>query len=526
MVRVTRHKATRWVRGSTVVHRPAGARVTTMTIIRSSRSVRLKAAVAITAASAGLVLAAAPAQARPVPTQPGTSSVPAFVGHPATAKPVALSAAPQNPWMAANPYNNIHNDASMTDSYAQSGPLGRKPTVTSATARGECASITFNSKGQIVAVCIRTSSYITLMDAKTLKVLVQTKMPQPDSSETSGGDYTDVAGGYFYLDNLDRPVVTTATMHLITYELQGSKFVPVEDIDLTSAVGSNDSIQSALPDYSGNKWFITKAGVVGFVDKATGQLRTTTLNGERIGNSFSMGADGGIYIVSTAALYRFDIVDGQPAVTWREAYANTGVQKPGQVSTGSGTTPTIMDGGYVAIADNGDPESVVVYHTAKQASGTQQLCSVPVFEKGASATENSLVAVGNSLMMENNYGYTSYKYTTQGRTTVPGLVRVDISPDGNCKTVWTNTEISAPTVVAKFSAKAGLLYTYSKPKGPGKHDPWYWTAVDYRTGKTVYKALVGAGLEYNNNYAALYVGPDGAGYVGIQGGIARIADSR
>ncbi len=466
------------------------------------------------------------ASARPVPNQPGHKQIPAFIGKPAVANPVTLPAAPQNPWMSANPGNNIHNDASMTDSYPQSGPLGRKPKVTSTSAHGECASITFNSKGQIVAICIRTSSYVTLLDPTTLKVLVQTKMPKPAKSGTGFGNYTDLAGGYFYLDNLDRPVVTTATEHLITYELQGKKFVPVEDIDLSSAVADGDAIQSALPDFTGNKWFITKAGVVGFVDKASGELRTTTLNGEKIGNSFSMSEDGGIFIVSTAALYRFDIVNGQPAVTWREAYTNTGVQKPGQVSAGSGTTPTIMDGGYVAIADNGDPESIVVYHTDKQASGTQQLCAVPVFEKGASATENSLVAVGNSLMMENNYGYTGWKYATGGRTTVPGYVRVDINADGNCKVVWTNTEVSGPTVVSKFSAKAGLLYTYSKPKGPGKHDGWYWTAIDFRTGKTVYSALVGAGAEYNNNYASLYLGPDGAGYVGIMGGLARIADSR
>lgn len=468
----------------------------------------------------------APASARPVDTQPGTSQVPAFIGKPAVRKPVELPPAPQNPWMAANPSNNIHNDSSMSDAYPQSGPLGRTPVATSGTARGECASITFNSKGQIVAVCIRTDSYVTLLDAKTLRVLARTQMPKPASNFDSGfSDYTNYAGGYFYLDNLDRPVVTTGTKHLITYELQGDAFVPVEDVDLTPVIAPNDSIQSALPDFSGNKWFVTKAGVVGFVDRATGGLESTTLNGERIGNSFSMSLDGGVFVVSTSALYRFDIVNGQPTVTWREAYANTGVQKPGQVSDGSGTTPTIMSGGYVAIADNGDPESVVVYRTAKQASGEQQLCAVPVFEKGASATENSLVAVGNSLIVENNYGYTGYKYTTKGRTTVPGIARVDVNPDGGCRLVWTNTEVSAPTVVPKFSAAAGLLYTYSKPKGPGKHDPWYWTAIDYRTGNTVYRALVGAGVQFNNNYASLYLGPDGAGYVGIIGGIARIADS-
>ena len=69
-----------------------------------------------------------------------------------------------------------------------------------------------------------------------------------------------------------------------------------------------------------------------------------------------------MYIVSDAALYRFDAgADGTPAVTWREKYPNSGVQKPGQVSPGSGTTPTLMGSEYVAITDNADPMDVVVY---------------------------------------------------------------------------------------------------------------------------------------------------------------------
>ena len=244
----------------------------------------------------------APVLAMPVPNQPGFDSLPKLIGKPAKPKPVSIPAAPQNPWMAANPYNNIHNDASMTDSYQGMGPLGYKSQVTSATAKGECASITFNSKGQIVAVCILTHSYVTLMDAQTLKVLARTKMPE---SSSSGGktDYTNYAGGYFYLDNKDRPVVSTATHHLVTYKRDGSSFKAVKDVDLSSAMDDSDSIQSALPDYSGNKWFITKQGVVGYVEKGSSTLAVTHLpEGEAIGNSFSMAPDGGIYIVSTKAM--------------------------------------------------------------------------------------------------------------------------------------------------------------------------------------------------------------------------------
>jgi hypothetical protein len=99
-----------------------------------------------------------------------------------------------------------------------------------------------------------------------------------------------------------------------------------------------------------------------------------------------------------------------------------------------------------------------------------------------------------------------------------------VSAAGECTTAWANTTVSSPSVVPKVSAGAGLVYTYSKPKGPGTIDRWYWTAIDFRTGKVVYSKLAGTGVAYNNNYASLYLGPDGAGYVGVTGGLVRVSD--
>ena len=38
---------------------------------------------------------------------------------------------------------------------------------------------------------------------------------------------------------------------------------------------------------------------------------------------------------------------------------------------------------------------------------------------------------------------------------------------------------------------------------------WYLTAIDFATGDTVYKQLVGKGLGYNNWAGALFLHPDG-----------------
>jgi hypothetical protein len=77
-------------------------------------------------------------------------------------------------------------------------------------------------------------------------------------------------------------------------------------------------------------------------------------------------------------------------------------------------------------------------------------------------------------------------------------------------------------VVSKLSLVTGLIYTYTK--GAGLSDPWYWTAIDFRTGRTVYQVLAGNGLGYNNNYAGIALAPSGTEYLGTLGGIIAVRD--
>src|SRR5207248_674460 len=128
--------------------------------------------------------------------------------------------------------------------------------------------------------------------------------------------------------------------------------------------------------------------------------------GEEVENSFAVDRDG-VYIASDKRMYRFGLRHGRPHVDWKVTYVNSGLHKPSQVDAGTGTTPTVMKGGYVAITDNADPMNVVVYRRAKRLAKGQKrtVCAVPVFDRGASATENSLITAGRSLFVENNYGY-------------------------------------------------------------------------------------------------------------------------
>ena len=481
------------------------------------------AAVALVVASAGA------AASIPIPDDP-LATDPDYVGAPATPHPVTAPAPPQHPFLAADPGNNIHNDAYMTDVYPGPGPLGRKPKVSSTMQVAECASLTFDQRGRIETICVgATTPTLTLFDPTTLKKLASYTLPNRPVGLNVFSDFS--GGGYFYLDDQDRAVIPTGNRHIrvVGQNPAGTKFVLERDHDLTGVMAGDDKIVSVLPAWSGELVFVTEHGLVGALDPDAGKPEIIDL-GETITNSFAVDETGGIYIVTTQALYRLDLADGVPAVSWREEYPNVGVTKPGQTSPGSGTTPTIVNDEWVAITDNADPMNVVVYRRGLDVGGDREVCSVPVFEKGTSATDNSLIAADRAIVVTNNHGYAGPVQTTAGNITSPGIDRVDIDPDGNgCQVVWQNRTERSPSAVPKMSLANGLVYIVTRERS-GIVDSWYLTALDFRTGKAVFKQRYGSGFGYNVNYAPISLAPDGTAYVGVLGGLVRglvrIADTR
>jgi hypothetical protein len=419
----------------------------------------------------------------------------------------------------------MHDDAYATDSYTGPGPLGRRPVVTSALyGVEECATEAFDRAGRIVALCGDLSGpVLRLLNPVTLAVVATQTLPAR-KFKLGVSPLSDLCGGtYFYLDEQDRAVVTTTQRHIDVVADTGTAFVRQRSYDLTAAVPSDDCLIALMPDWSGRIWFETGAGIVGAVDPISGVARTLSLPGEIIDNSFAVDETGGVFVVSDHALYRFDAdASGAPVITWRQPYDRGSRLKPGQLAQGSGTTPTLVGPDLVAITDNADPRMNVLVYQRGRNSGGALVCGQPVFSAGTSATENSLVAVGSSLIVENNYGYTSPTSTLLGKTTKPGIARVDVA-GGQCSTAWTSNAI-APTSVPKASLATGLLYVYTKPAAL-LVDAWYLTAIDLRTGRTAFSKLTGTGPAYNNHYAAIYLGPDGSAYIATLTGMLRIRDT-
>ena len=488
---------------------------------------------------------AAPGPATPIPEGPGAEAPAAYVGAPVRARPIHRgSFAPRHPFMAANGRSNLHDDAYQSDAGPRPGPLGRDPQVTSNFFSEECASHTFDREGRLLTVCVGLEEVtLRLLDPQTLDVLAEYALPPRQPSSTPFSSFG--GGGYFYLDQKDRVVVPTSQGTIDVIEEAGTGAAPtfslVRSYDVSGRTGGS-LILSALPDWHGRIWFVTGSGVVGVVNRHSGKVRAKDLH-EKIGNSFAVDETGGVLVVSDAALYRFHARHGRPAITWRRTYDHGDRQKPGQTQVGSGTTPTIVVRGgrrFVAITDNADPRMhVLVYRIGHR----RPVCRMPVFAKHRSDTDNSLIAFGRSLVVENNYGYTGPQEQPpaptperQTPTTVPGVTRVVVDyRHGGCRKAWT-AHVRVPTSVSKASTGTGLVYVYEHPAADeisypggepvsGPQDPWYLTALDARTGQRRWSVRTGSGLGFNNNYAPITLGPDGTAYVGVLGGILSVKDS-
>lgn len=519
----------------------------------------LRLATAVAAASLALLAPAtsqaASAPAVPIPQDPGPSTVEPFLGAPRPAQPIrGVRFAPRHPFMAANDRSNLHNDAYQSDAGTTPGPLGHSPDVTSTLYTQECASVTFDARGRILTVCVGLATVdLRLLDPQTLDVLADYSLPPRPASSLSNPFTAFGGGGYFYLDHKDRVVVPTSDGHIDviadTGTAESPKLTLQREYDVSSFVGDS-VILSVLPDWAGRLWFVTGSGVVGVVDPETGATQARTLpGGETIGNSIAVDETGGVFVVSDRALYRFDAdVAGGPGISWRQPYDAGTRKKPGQSQFGSGTTPTVIRRGsehYVAITDNADPRMhVLVFRADRSGPGRRPVCSMPVFEPDRGATDNSLIAFGDAIVVENNYGYTGPEQMppamTPNRntpTTEPGVTRIDVDYDnGGCRTRWSNDEVRVPTSVSKVSTATGLVYVYEHPSADevrytsgqepptGPEDPWYLTALDARDGHRVWSALTGTGLGYNNNYAPITLGPDATAYIGVLGGLVAVRD--
>lgn len=475
---------------------------------------------------AGLAVLGATAQA--IPTSPVARVLsPDLEFRAATASERIETEPPaQHPHLAPNPTSSIHGDAAMTDSYSDRRVLDpREAEVVSRHLGGVCASMLFDSRGRIVAACVNaTRVTLNVLDPDDLEVLAREHVADRPFSVDFATNFT--GGGYAVLDDQERVILPTAdgriTRWSIADESGEAEIAQIDEADVGDELVEDEAITSTVPATDGSLWVVGNLGTVALLDPESGAVEATHFEGADIENSFAVGDDGRAWVVTSQELVALESEEGRPTVTWREPYDTGSRRKPGQTSRASGTTPTLMsDERYVAITDNADPRmNVLVYDTDPRVpEGEREVCRVPVFADGRSATDNSLIAIGDSLFVENNFGY-DLLTATFGRSAGPGMARIDVRENG-CSTAWTNDEVRIPSVVSKGTSD-GVVVSYTKEESTAGLDAWYFTAIDAMTGEVMWRKLAGTGPMVNNHYAAIYVGEDGSLYVGATGGIVAL----
>ena len=340
----------------------------------------------------------APASADPIAAGAPTS-LPQSVGGPVAPKSIPASHPPQNPFLAHDPYTNIHDDTWMTDAYAVAGPLGRRRRHLGHDAARALRLAHVRPRGRIVSVCpsVIARPQARIIDPDTLAIIGSYDLPNaPDPAGTKA--YQNFAGGgYFFLDRKDR--IWSADQDrppLVLAEASGGTARQEGRLRPHRRVGPRraDDLRAArLPGPHLVR-----------VQEERHDRRPQPEDRRDPGQAPRRGDRELLRRRPRRRLHRLRQAhvplqrrQGRQAAesTGRSRYRNSGIVKPSQVDAGSGTTPTIMDGGYVAITDNADPMNVVVYRRARKLHGAKRVvCQVPVFDKGASATENSLIDRG------------------------------------------------------------------------------------------------------------------------------------
>lgn len=490
---------------------------------------------------------------KPTPITSLDSLAPDFIGKPAVAQSLTLLM-PSHPFMSAQGVNAMHADSYSSDAHPGGGPLGiniqKQSRIGTREPGGQCATLTFDSGGRLVALCAGMSGFrIHLLTPRKLELLAEYKLPtRPSTYEAiihrdKSKIMEDSSGAYFYLDDQDRVVMADSAQVIQRIAHQQNKeggwefyndgrwdlseIVPHDCLSPTNPFpkGECDPITAVMPDYKGLIWWVTRNGRLGTLNTENGNIRSIQLDGEEIQNGFSV-AENGVFIVSDHAMYRFEADSkGMPKEGWREVYDRGSSRKVGTINQGSGTTPTLLSERYVTLTDNADGKiNLLVYRREQHFTGNRLICKLPLFEENHSVTDNSMIAFGRSIVLENNAGYTHSRAQQDWENAGGGIVRVDIRKDeSGCDLVWKSKEHS-PSVVPKLSIANGLAYFYSFITQKNGENAWYLTALDFRTGKTQFKILTGVGRDFDNNWAPLTLGLDGTAYMGVAKGIVALWD--
>jgi hypothetical protein len=312
--------------------------------------------------------------------------------------------------------------------------------------------------------------------------------------------------------------------------------------------------------YRGRVAFATQNGVVGTVPRdparmTADRVRLLSINEdcaaddlEQVSNSISADERGGVYVVTSTALYRFaDSRDGIRQV-WRGPYESAPDAGSGRLGEGSGSTPSLMgtdrdDDRFVVITDGQEQVHLVLmwrdriprdWRPVRPGASRRIACEVPVtygLDEQRSVNEQSVLLRGTSAILVNNLlGYDDLLGLLPAQASLysqvlgglpgnqpRGIERIDWDPrTRTCRSVWTNPDVSIPNAIPTLSSADRMVYAVGV-----QDDVWSLQGIDLRTGELRLSVPTSSSVTANSFYAATTIGPDGSIWTGTFGGLTQ-----
>lgn len=339
------------------------------------------------------------------------------------------------------------------------------------------------------------------------------------------------------------------------------------EISVNASLSTGETLLNNLFDTEGNIWFTSgtlsgtplgpqSSTTVGYVEP-NGQIHTLHIPDQQIENGIAINGTTAYVVTgplngteSTAGYvwaFTTDPEGGGVTTVWKTEYDSGTHQKPGGLTRGGGATPVLLGSEYVTTTDNADGRVnlLVIRQAAQEDPGDQVVCTVPLFEEGASSVDirptvhfdgsSYGVVIINTFNMPPIEQHQDMLLDVNGAwnnmTSMPGgIVRVDVGSGGSseaaasCEVRW-ESDIRTKSVPA-LSTKTGLLYGSLQEEDlavNGKYT-WYIAAIDWDSGNLVWKRRTGAGGTFNDNQ---YPGTVGLGrfYQSLMLGVVYVEDA-
>jgi hypothetical protein len=479
-----------------------------------------------------------------------------------------------NPHLADSPWASNHRSSYAQASSPFPGPVGPAERVNVDHDGFASAPIVLSFSPQypdgkrvIWASTVGLTNEILKIDPQTVTV-IDKYIPQVE--EGAGPGTNSVSGAYNLVDADNRLHVGQAT----ALEVYGDAVPGKRDSTIAllrrfslpaDSLCSDDQLVGITMTYDGHVAFATENGVIGVVprqpERMTAEhLRTFSINGkdcaggpdgevETVSNSIAADENGGLYVVTSHAMYRIDWRGNRLSQTWRSGYAGAGGSGGGRLGAGSGSTPTLMgtepdDDRFVVITDGQELMHLVLMWRDKIPAGWQPIregadrriaCEIPVTFGDESAdrslSEQSVLVRGDSAVVVNNLQQLEpvvgqlppqvapYSQLLSGLpgNAPTGIERFDWDPETQtCAVAWSNPGVAIPNGIPTMSAATNMVY------GIGARDgTWTLEGLDWDTGDVALTVETTAFPTSNSFYAATTIGPDGTVWTGNFGGVTR-----